>query len=226
MQRYLYIFYMHLFVTKTCKARNTNGLSCFLLLVFLRVLTFEIVRKTNEKSGGKMLKETRYIEEETGELRGKNVRYIASSFDEEKGYLFWARKGFAKSFLDIDFPPETTMKERGQMATLAKKIWSNTNMLGYRGNGGIRPYNEKQIGEVIELKEYQAKKFVRKMIDLGIMAKVNVEAGEKKEVHFYVNPIYFFSSNRIPLNLYLIFRNQLDCYLPDWVKAKYAETKK
>jgi hypothetical protein len=165
----------------------------------------------------------RYVDTKTGEIYGEKVRHIAVAFDEEKGYLFWARKSFAKSFLDVDFPEEMTMVDRGRMATLAKKIWSNTNMLGYRGNGGVRPYDVKKIGEVIGLRPYQAGQFVRKMIRLGIMARVNVEVGGKKETHFYINPIYFFSSNRIPLNLYLIFRRQLDEVLPDWVKRKYME---
>ena len=60
---------------------------------------------------------------------------------------------------------------------------------------------------------------------LDYVNKVNVDTGGHKEVHFYVNPIYFFSSNRIPLNLYLIFRKELDKVLPSWVKAKYAENR-
>jgi hypothetical protein len=170
-----------------------------------------------------LIRETRYINQNTGEIYSNKVRHIATQFDEEKGYLFWARKSFAKSFLDVDFPKDMTMKERGQMATLAKKIWSNTNMLGYRGNGGIRPYNDIQIGQVIGLKEYQAKKFIRKMISLGIIARATVEVAGRREVQYYVNPVYFFSSNRIPLNLYLLFRKELDKVLPAWVKDEYAK---
>ena len=168
-----------------------------------------------------MIRETSYINQDTGEVYKCKVRHIAAAFDDEKGYLFWARKGFAKSFLGVDFPDSMTMTERGQMSTLAKKIWSNTNMLGYRGNGGVKPYSDVQIGQIIGLKEYQAKKFIRKMIRLGIMARATVEVGGGKEVQYYINPIYFFSSNRIPLSLYLLFRKELDKVLPAWVKAEY-----
>ena len=97
-------------------------------------------------------------------------------------------------------------------------------MLGYRGNGGIRPYNDLQIWQIVGLKEHRAKKFIRKMISLGIMARATVEVGGGKEVQYYVNPIYFFSSNRIPLSLYLLFRHELDKVLPAWVKAEYFKS--
>ena len=172
-----------------------------------------------------MIKTTQLTDEKTGEVCSVKKHFMESAFDEEKGYLFWARKSFTKSFHSVDYPKEMNDLDLGRMARLAKKIWSNTNMLGYRGNGGIKPYTVEKIGEVINLKPRQAKTFVDKMISLGVIAKVNVDTGGHKEVHFYVNPIYFFSSNRIPLNLYLIFRKELDKVLPSWVKAKYAENK-
>jgi len=168
-------------------------------------------------------KQTRIVNIETGEVLKKNVHPIAPVFDEEKGYLFWPRKSFAKSFIDIDFPAEMSFKEIGQMTTLAKTMCPKTNMLGYRGNGGARPYNIDKIGAVIGLKPSQSYSFVRKMIRLGIMAEVKIKTGGKVEVQYYVNPIYFFSGNRINLNLYLIFHRQLDAHLPGWVKQKYKE---
>lgn len=172
-----------------------------------------------------MQKRTMIVDETTGEIVSDKSRTISAAFDEEKGYLLWPRKNFARSFADIDFPAQMTMIDRGRMATLAKRIWSNTNMLGYRGNGGVRPYDYSKIGEVIGLKERQARTFVDKMVRFGVMAKVNIEIEGKKEIHFYVSPLYFFSSNRIPLNLYLIFRKQLDAVLPQWVIQRFREQK-
>lgn len=172
-----------------------------------------------------IIKKTQYINKDTGVVENENVQYIGASFHEEKGYLFWARKNFAKSFVDVDFPHGMTMKERGQMATLSKKMWSTTNMLGYRGNGGVKAYNDEQIGIIIGLKSYQAKSFVRKMIKDGIIAKVTVVTGGDRKIQYYVNPIYFLGSNRIPLSLYLIFKTQLDRVIPAWVIEKYALVK-
>jgi uncharacterized secreted protein with C-terminal beta-propeller domain len=61
------------------------------------------------------------------------------------------------------------------------------------------------------------------MIRLGVLARVTINTDQRKEAQLYVNPIYFFSSNRIPLSLYLIFHRQLDQYLPGWVKEEYRK---
>ena len=166
---------------------------------------------------------TRVINKNTGEILSKNVHPIAPVFDEERGYLFWPRKSFSKSFLDIDFPKELSFKEIGQMTTLAKKMCPKTNMLGFRGNGGTRPYNIDKIGSVIGLKSSQSYFFIRKMIKLGLMAEVKIKSEGSTEAQYYINPIYFFSGNRISLNLYLIFHRQLDEHIPGWVKYKYCE---
>lgn len=167
--------------------------------------------------------QTQYIDEETGTIKKERTRRVPAAFDKEKGYLFWAKKGGCREFFDVPYPKEMSMKERGQMSTLAKHLWSTTNMLGYRGNGGVRAYDEGDIGKIVELKPYQARIFIRKMIRLGLMARVLVTVEGKKYTQFYVNPIYFSTSYRISLNLYLIFKEQLDRVVPDWVKKRYAE---
>lgn len=169
-----------------------------------------------------LIKKTQYIDTDSGEVQNEKIQHLAAAFHSEKGYLFWARKNFAKSFADVDFPQSMTMKERGQMATLAKHMWLNTNMLGYQGSGGVKAYNEEQIGVIVGLKAYQAKDFVRNMIKVSMIAKVTVLVGNETIIQYYINPIYFFSSNRISLNLYLIFRTQLDEVLPRWVQDEYA----
>jgi hypothetical protein len=171
-----------------------------------------------------MIKKTFVYDGETGEKYSEKQKHFPPAFDEEKGYLFWPRKSFSKSFTGIDFPEEMNDLEIGRMARLAKMIWSNTNMLGYRGSGGVKPYSTEMIAGILKIKPRQAYRFIEKMILLGLIARVKIETETGKETQFYVNPIYFFSSNRIPLSLYLLFRNQLDHYLPAWVKTEYAKT--
>lgn len=168
-----------------------------------------------------VIKRTLYIEGDT--VRQVQEREYPAVFDEGKGYLFWARKSFSKSFHCVDFPPEMTDLEIGRMARLAKKIWSNTNMLGYRGNGGVRPYTIEMIADVLRMSTRQTYRFVEKMIRLGILARVTVETRGTVENSLYVNPIYFCSTNRIPLNLYLIFQKHFDEVMPAWVVERYRE---
>ena len=118
-----------------------------------------------------MIRRTTDWDEKTGEKIRETEKHFAPAFDEEKGYLFWARKSFSKSFTDVDFPEEMNDLEIGRMARLAKRIWSNTNMLGYRGNGGIKAYTIDMIAGILNVKPRQAYRFIEKMIRLGVLAK-------------------------------------------------------
>lgn len=173
-----------------------------------------------------MVRDTAYVDVETGEVYSRKRRFVDVQFDEEKGYLFWNRRSHVKTFNHVDFPAEMSFADIGRMAKLAKRVWRDTNMLAYRSDGGVKPYDVERIAEVIGLGPRQAYRFIAKMINLGIMAKVKVEVGGKKEIHYYLNPIHFCSSNRINLNLYLLFRDQLDQVLPEWVKQKFAESER
>lgn len=167
-----------------------------------------------------------YIDSATGAIRKEEQTRYPAAFDDEEGYVFWAKKGGAKSFSDIKYPKEMTLKEIGQMSVLSKEMWSNTNMLGYRGHGGVIAYDEDEIGDLIGLKTYQTRGFIRKMIQLGMMAKVHVSVEDNKYTQFYINPIYFFGAKRLSLNLYLIFKEQLDRIIPGWVRREFSEIEK
>ena len=171
----------------------------------------------------KIDKKITYYDKSTGEIFHEKDMITGTYFDEEKGYLFWNRKAYAKMFSCVDFPPNVTDAEIGKLTKLAKKIYSNTNMLAYRGNGGVTAHNIETISNVLSITDRQCSIFINKMIRLGIMGKAKYEVEGKICFQYYLNPIYFFSSNRIPLNLYLIFKDQLDAILPKWVKDKYAD---
>lgn len=173
-----------------------------------------------------MIKQTKYIDDKTGEIFKTDNKFVNAQFDEGKGYLFWSRKNHNKIYHDIDFPEQISDNELGKLFKLSQYIYSNTNLLAYRGNGGVKPYDIVDISKVINLNEKRTKLFMQKMVKYKIIAKVNIEFGEKSDIHYYLNPVYFFSGSRIPLNLYLIFRNELDNILPEWVRLKYNEINK
>lgn len=171
----------------------------------------------------KARKITTYVDEDNGEIVAQKQQNIGKRFDPAKGYLFRNQAGGFSQFYDVPFPPDMTDAEIGRMTRLAKKMWGNTNMLGYRGNGGIKPYDIEGIAKVINLQTRQTYTFINKMIDLGILAKVKIESKGITDYQYYVNPLYYNSSNRIPLNLYLLFRQQLDPYIPSWARKLFIE---
>lgn len=170
-----------------------------------------------------MQKVTTILDEETGEIVSRKQQGIGKRFDPEKGYLFRNQAGGFSQFYDVPFPHGMTDIEIGRMTRLAKKMWGTTNMLGYRGNGGVKPYDVDGIAKVVGLEKSQTYSFVKKMIKLGVIAKVKIESKGKTDYQYYVNPLYYNSSNRIPLNLYLLFRTQLDAYIPNWAKNLFIE---
>ena len=168
-----------------------------------------------------MIERKQVIDNNTGQVMSDNVRHISSAFDDDKGYLFWARKSFAKSFIDVDYPKAMSKMDIANISILSKHMWSNTNMIGYRGSGGAKPYDVLMIGKAVDLKQRQTYSFIKKMMDLGLMARVDIKTDSGIETQYYINPIYFFSGSRIPLSLYLIFRQQLDSVLPGWVRDRF-----
>jgi len=170
-----------------------------------------------------LIKTVTYTDEYSGEIVNRKQYGVGKRFDPEKGYLFRNQAGGFSQLYDVPFPDDMTDIEIGRMTRLAKKMWGNTNMLGYRGNGGIKPHDIASIGKVINLEQRQTYNFINKMINLGIIAKVKIESKGQIDYQYYVNPLYYNSSNRIPLNLYLLFRKQLDPYIPSWAKKLYIE---
>lgn len=172
-----------------------------------------------------MLKKEQFINEHTGEIYLNRIRRLPSSFDPATGYMFWTNRGASRTFHDVPYPKEMTRSEIGAMAILAKCIWSSTNMLGYRGNGGIRPYSPTQLASILGLGVRQTHRFLAKMVRLGMLQHIRSTGKGKNEVQYYVNPIHFCSSGRISLNLYLLFHEQLDPFLPGWVIGAFGRQK-
>lgn len=168
------------------------------------------------------------VNKKTGEVvYNVPLGYFPPRFDEERGYLFWNQKSQSAQYADVDFPAEMNMVDRGRLATLAKRIWVNTNCIGKRCRNGSKqfePCDLDDIGQIIGLSPRYAKEWLDKMIVLGVMALVEVTVENQRDTQYYINPIYYSSSDRLSLNLYLLFRRQLDRHLPEWVRERYAES--
>lgn len=161
----------------------------------------------------------------TGQVMKTETRsmFISPQFDEERGYLWWNQKEHSKSFKTVPFPDEMSMIDRGRMATLAKCILGKSNMLGYKGHGGLRPYVVEQIAKIIKTDVKQAQRFLTRMEKLRIIKLISVPFGERTEIQIYVNPVYFFAGSRLSLNLYLLFQDEMKHHVPDWVKDEFAK---
>jgi len=171
----------------------------------------------------KFVKSVNVIKKDTGEVVAFYEKEFCPRYSPSKGYCLWPRAYYTKQFTSVKFPDELTMKERGMLATLSKEVFADTNMLGRWSRGSVRPLTVEEIGEITGLKKSQTYVFLKKLIRLNILRRVKVEIGDRRvETQFYLNPLYYSSSNYISLNLYLVWKDQLDPLLPGWVKEEFA----
>lgn len=183
-------------------------------------------RLSQSRKMNKILEETvvNKYDVETGERihQRTKTRYLSKRFDAGKGYL-WRSGAGVKSFFDVPFPESMSMIDRGRMATLSRHIWHDTNALVYRGHGRLKPYDVAGIGLLLGLSPAQADAFIKRMKKLRIIKQIPVPFGEKIEQQYYVNPLYYFRGPRLSGNLYALFHEELEEYVPDWVKEEFAK---
>lgn len=170
-----------------------------------------------------MYKRITTIDEDGVILNTKDFKYTI--FDDEKGYLFKNRSYYFKGFkVDNRLSDKVSdFADIGRLHVLAENTYADTNMIAYYKNKKYYPAGIKEISEMIRLCERNTKDFVKRMIDLGIMAKAIVNSNEQIDVQYYLNPLYFLSSKYLSPGLYMLFRKQLDEHLPQWVINKFNE---
>lgn len=165
------------------------------------------------------------VSNDLGEVITDKTLQYKGRFDVESGYLFWSQRNFVKSFPGVELPGTMRDDEIGKMDRLSHKVFADTNMLAYKGRNGIVPFGMKDIEETLKLGQRQTYRFVDKMLQLGIMARLIIDTKGQKTTQYYLNPMYYFSSNRLSLNLYLLFQDQLNEVLPKYVIANFQTLK-
>lgn len=169
-----------------------------------------------------MIKQVQYFDDKTGEVFKTNKTKYPNSFTDE-GMLYKARSSKAIFDKKMDLPDCLTFADKGRFFELARRTYRQTNFLGYRSNGKVKPYTDEQIGEILALNERQAKRYINKLIKLGVMARCRVQFNTLVEIQYYINPLYYLESKRLNDNLYLLFRSELDKHLPEWAKVEFKK---
>ena len=60
----------------------------------------------------KRIKNVRYIDIKTGEITGVTNKFVNTTFDDEKGYLFWNRKSGTRLFDEVRLPKDFSFTEK------------------------------------------------------------------------------------------------------------------
>lgn len=161
----------------------------------------------------------------TGEVvdTERKVSYFPARFDDETGYLFWTQKKGCRVFADVPYPKGMSKADIGNLAILSKHVWHGTNIIG-RGTrkGGAHPYSVAEIADILDMTVEQAERFLKRAHRYRVIKPVQVPFEDGVEIQYYMNPLYYFAGNRLHPNLYLLFRKEMDPYLPEWVKQEFA----
>jgi hypothetical protein len=164
------------------------------------------------------------IDTDTGQVLKHNVSKF-KVFDEDKGYLFFAKSYARRMFNSITLSDH--VKDRYDFMRchlLAEHIYKDTNMIAYRISARkIRPADVEDIAKIINLSDKKTKEYLSRMRKLHVIAERTDKVGDLISVKYYFNPLFICSKKYLSAELYFLFQESLDCYLPEWVKIKFQE---
>lgn len=158
-----------------------------------------------------------------GEIMKVKDKHFTDAMNAE-GYRMPSHKSGARMFSNVKFPQSMNDSDIGKMARLSKIMIGKTNMLGYRKGRQILPYTAQEIGKLVGLnKDRPARDFVNKMVRIRLMQKIDIDGKSQ----YYINPAYFMSNGqRLSLDLFLLFRDELTDLVPEWVLLDFLRQAK
>ena len=148
-------------------------------------------------------------------------------FDPHRGYLYKSKAKSVRIFPDNRL--SDILKNKNDIANvyiLSESIYKDTNMICVYKNRQYYPATEEDMADMVGLSMRWFRPFLKKIIDLGIIAKVtSVTEGER--VTFYCfSPMYFIGGKYLSYSLYMLFKKQMDRVLPVWVIEKFNQCDK
>jgi hypothetical protein len=171
-----------------------------------------------------MIQRTTSIDEDTGEiLRETSKRF--NVFDADKGYLFWANAHQRRSYNKVKLSDAISdTLDFARVHLLAENIYKDTNTIMVRVSSTVvRVADIEDISAMIRLSPKRTKECLYRMLKLHVLAERTDRIGDIVQTKYVLNPIFFNSKKYISSDLYFLFQETLDCYLPTWVIVKFHE---
>jgi hypothetical protein len=164
----------------------------------------------------KIIKRQQTIEKETGELLHETeydmVFYL---YNDSAGYVLYNNRTRVHVFPNIKIKLTTADKSRA---------WDLMRMIDKCGRVVMSEPDERtgsymvvssklEFASALGISTAQAYRFLKRAEDANLIRRHNKV--------FYVNPLLMMNGSRLPHELYAIFSDQLDPYLPEWVIQRY-----
>lgn len=171
-----------------------------------------------------MYKEEAVYNNDGEKVYSRSIQFTGR-FHDNRGYSLYAN-GKSINFRLQEYPPSLNKNDLANLVLLAHHLQLDTNALTYRTNKGKKPMDIERMGKVIGIGERQARRFIKKTMNMGIIKRVAVTTlGGVKTVQYVMNPVYFLNGKHISDYLYWTFQEQLDKVLPVWAKEQYLSRK-
>jgi hypothetical protein len=116
------------------------------------------------------------------------------------------------------------MDDFAKVHLLAEHIYKDTNTIFLRINSKkVRVADVDDIADILGICVRRTKDFITRMKKLHIIAERVDTVGDMISTKFVFNPLYFNSKKYISPELYFLFQESLNKYLPSWVIRKFHE---
>lgn len=161
---------------------------------------------------GKMIKQTKIIQPDTGEIvLDATERLEAFMYKEGRGYLFINNQNKVYSLVNPGLPSAVSLNDTSYLTLLSRHLDSNNMLLSPKH--GQLPMTTDQMAGTIRISVRRTYDFIKRMIAAGVMVKADGV--------YYINPLYFTRSRYLSADTFRIFRNELDPHIPEWAKRRY-----
>jgi len=164
-------------------------------------------------------KQERVITADGEAVGNPKIRKCYSPFKDGRGYNFKYKSATIKSYLGVELPKCFTDNECGKMYRLSKRIYSDSNLLAKRVGNEIHPLTKDDITLIVGVHRTNFSKLWNKMLRNKIIKPIKINGEE----YFCFNPLYYNSTQYIPLYLFIAFQGELKEHLPDWAVRKYLD---
>jgi hypothetical protein len=162
------------------------------------------------------------VDRDTGEILDEAKKELPDYFNSDNGYRMLARTKSLRTFPAVEFPKDLSRTDMGHLFFLTRAVWANTGALGLIKHRKFKPFNDAELIEHIGLDpKRRGKEWLRKMVKLSMLRSIDVNLPDStQERQWYINPVYFCPMF-ISRQSYLIWRDQIDKFIPNYVKRLF-----
>lgn len=164
---------------------------------------------------------------ETGEEVNRQEMALPQFFDKDRGYKMLARKQNIRTFPDLPLPKDLTHTDIGHLFVLGRTSLANNGVIGTLYKRGFVPFDDEQMIEYIGFTSAKrGRAWLKRMVAMSMLRSIDVNLPDGvKERQWYLNPLYFCPMFLIRES-YMVWRDQIDKYLPQYVRAAFAAQKR